>query len=86
VNFRNLRHGQTCVDHLLDAPRALRVAQVALLVVGDDLVRRTVAACKVGLTTVPVYILAATARDRGFIRGQQLDTPEEPILAAGPAR
>ena len=25
--------------------------------------RRTVAACKVGLTTVPVYILAATAAD-----------------------
>ena len=25
--------------------------------------RRTVAACKVGLTTVPVYVLAATAAD-----------------------
>ena len=42
MNFRNLRHGQTCVDHLLDAPRALRVAQVALLVVGDDLVHDAV--------------------------------------------
>jgi hypothetical protein len=36
------RHGQTCVDHLLDAPRALRVAEVALLVVGDDLVHDAV--------------------------------------------
>jgi hypothetical protein len=36
VNLGNLRHGQTCVDHLLDAPRTLRVAQVALVVVGDD--------------------------------------------------
>ena len=42
MNFRNLRHGQTCVDHLLDAPRALRVAQVALLVAVDDMVHDAV--------------------------------------------
>jgi hypothetical protein len=41
-NFGHPRHGQTCVDHLLDATRALRVAQVALLVVGDDLVHDAV--------------------------------------------
>jgi len=42
VNFRDLRHRQTGVDHLLDAPRALSVAQVALLVVGDHLVHDAV--------------------------------------------
>jgi hypothetical protein len=38
VNFRDLRHGQTGVDHLLDPARTLGVGEIALAVVGDDLV------------------------------------------------
>jgi hypothetical protein len=37
-NFRDLRHGQTRVDHLLDPPRTLGVGEIALVIIGYHLV------------------------------------------------
>jgi hypothetical protein len=42
VNFRDLRHGQTGVDHLLDPSRTLSVGEITLVVVGDHLVHDAV--------------------------------------------
>jgi hypothetical protein len=42
VNFRDLRHGQTGVDHLLDPSRTLSVGEITRVVVGDHLVHDAV--------------------------------------------